>query len=167
MANLAYMMGWHPTPFLDTTPLAFIFTGILTAVGLFHFGLLDIMPVAKAMVIESIPEGIIVLDRQNRILDMNSAALKMTGLKLNQSIGQLATILPSDLLAKTENLLTSQVGYAEIYLKDKSVERKEEGKRDYRCYSLNLSPVYARGQDLKARILVIKISPLKRRLKLL
>ena len=76
LANLAYMMGWHPIPFLDTTPLAFIFTGILTAVGLFHFGLLDIMPVAKAMVIESIPEGIIVLDRQNRILDVNNSGLK-------------------------------------------------------------------------------------------
>ena len=74
IANLAYMMGWHLIPFLDTTPLAFIFTGIFTSLGLFHFGLLDIIPVAKDLVMENIPEGIIVLNSQNRILDMNCAA---------------------------------------------------------------------------------------------
>lgn len=156
IANLAYMMGWHVLPFLDTTPIAFILTGIFAAIGLFHFGLLDIMPVAKDMVIENFPEGIIVLDSQNRILDMNRAAQNMTGLELDQSLGKPATSLPSDLLARISNLLSSEARQAEVYLEHNPAEKEGDGTKDYSCFSLSLSPVYGRGRDLKARILLIQ-----------
>ena len=155
LANLAYMTGWHPIPFLDTTPLAFVLTGICTAVGLLHFRLLDIIPVAKDIVIENIPEGIIVLDSKNRILDMNNAALITTGLKLEEAIGQAATILPSDLLAKAEIVMSSEAGHAEVYLRGPA-EKGGDQKGDFRCYSLSSSPVWGRNRDLKARILVVQ-----------
>jgi N-terminal 7TM region of histidine kinase len=57
-ANLVHMMGLHPVPYLDTTPLAFIFSGIIAAIGLFYFGLLDIMQVARNIMIENMSEGL-------------------------------------------------------------------------------------------------------------
>lgn len=151
VANLAYMAGWHPVPSLDTTPLAFLFTGLATAVGLFYFGLLDVMPVARNIVIENMSEGIVVLDNNNRILDMNSAALNMTGLNLNQSIGQPATSLLPALLAPIESLLDLSNGNAEAHM-----EKEVLAEGDNRYYNLSLSPIFGMRGDLRARILLIQ-----------
>ncbi len=151
IANLAYMMGWHPFPYLDTTPLAFLFTGLAAAIGFFYFGLLDIMPVARNIIIENISEGIIVLDGNNRILDMNSAALKMTGLNLDQSIGKHAANLHSTLLEPIDNLIESSKGNVEAHM-----EREVLAERDNRYYNLSVSPIYGMRGDLKARILLIQ-----------
>ncbi len=151
IANLAYMTGWHPFPHLDTTPLAFLFTGLAMAIGLFYFGLLDIMPVARNIVIENMSEGIIVLDDNNRILDMNSAALNMTRLNLNQSIGQPATSLLSSMLAPIENLLRPSDGRVEA-----PMEKEVIAERDSRYYNLSVSPIYGMRGELKARVLLIQ-----------
>jgi len=151
IANLAYMMGLHSVPYLDTTPLAFLFTGLAAAIGLFYFGLLDIMPVARNIVIENMSEGIIVLDGNNRILDMNSAAINMTGLNLNQSIGRPATELLSTLLAPIDKLLEPSSGHIEAHM-----EKEVFAERDNRYYNLSVSPIYGMRGDLKARILLIQ-----------
>lgn len=151
IANLAYMIGWNPFPHLDTTPLAFLFTGLAGAVGLFYFRFLDIMPVARDIVIENMSEGIIVLDDDNRILDMNSTALNMTGLNLNQSIGQPAANHLSALLAPIEDLLEPSSDHAEAHM-----EQEVLAEGDDRYYNLSVSPIYGMRGDLKARILLIQ-----------
>lgn len=157
IANLAYMIGWNPFPHLDTTPLAFLFTGLAGAVGLFYFRLLDIMPVARDIVLENMSEGIIVLDDNNRILDMNSAALNMTGLNLNQSIGQPAANNLSALLAPVEELLELSNGHLEANNHVEAHKEKEVlAERDNRYYNLSVSPIYGMRGDLKARILLIQ-----------
>ncbi len=158
IANLIYMMGWNPIPFLDLTPLAFLISGIAGAIGLFYFGLLDIMPVARNIVIENMPEGIIVLDDNNRILDMNSAAINMTGLNINQSLGQSASDLLSWLLAPIENLLESSSSCVETCM-----EKEVLAERGNQYYNLSVSAIYGMRGDLKARILLIKdITALKK-----
>ena len=51
--------------------------GLLWAWGLFHFQLLDIVPVARDAVIESMSDAVLVLDAHSRIVDMNPAAQHM------------------------------------------------------------------------------------------
>lgn len=74
VTNILYMLQIGPFPFLNLTPFGFILTGLAMSWGLFHYKLLDIVPVARERVFESLPEPILVLDTSQRVVDLNQAA---------------------------------------------------------------------------------------------
>ena len=76
-ASVASDFGWTPWPDLDLTPLAFSVSEPFLAYALFRFRLLDLVPIARSVLVDRMTDAIIVLDRQNRILDINMAALTM------------------------------------------------------------------------------------------
>lgn len=61
---------------VDVTPFIFSFTALFIAFALIRYRLLDVVPIARSMLIESMSEGICVLDSQNRIVDVNPTARK-------------------------------------------------------------------------------------------
>jgi diguanylate cyclase (GGDEF)-like protein/PAS domain S-box-containing protein len=76
--NILYIVV-HVRPFghLDLTPFAFAFTGIIIAWGIFRHRLFDVVPIAHDLVIESMDEGMVILDLRERIVDCNSAARRL------------------------------------------------------------------------------------------
>ncbi len=60
---------------IDLTPIAFTFTGALLLWNIRQFGLFDITPIAREVLFTNIREITIVLDSQNRLVDMNPFAL--------------------------------------------------------------------------------------------
>jgi PAS domain S-box-containing protein len=64
----------------DLTVLAFTFTGSMYALALFHFRLFDLVPVGRGTVIDQMQEGMLILDRRRRVLDVNPAAERILGL---------------------------------------------------------------------------------------
>ncbi|HVO26537.1 MAG TPA: histidine kinase N-terminal 7TM domain-containing protein [Candidatus Margulisiibacteriota bacterium] len=94
VSNAVYLAGWSPLRGLDLTPFAFTLTGLACAWGMFRFQLFDLVPVARDTVIESMGDGVVVLDAQDRIADINPAAQQMIGLTQGSPVGQhLATAL--------------------------------------------------------------------------
>lgn len=82
IANLLHFL--HVDPFgIDLTPFAFALTGIILAFGLFRFQLFDLAPVARDLLVERLDDGVIVLDRLNRIVDVNPAGLRYLGTALS------------------------------------------------------------------------------------
>lgn len=74
VGNLLYLSRSSPFPRLDLTPFAFTATGIALGWSILRFRFLDIVPVARSAVIESMSDAVIVLDAQNRLVDLNPAA---------------------------------------------------------------------------------------------
>jgi DNA-binding NarL/FixJ family response regulator/signal transduction histidine kinase len=74
LMNLLYVFNLGPIAGWDLTPLGFALTGILLVWSFTQWNLLDLVPIAHDQVIESIHDGVIVLDPQNRILNINPAA---------------------------------------------------------------------------------------------
>jgi PAS domain S-box-containing protein len=94
VSNGLYLAGLNPLAPLELTPFAFLVTGLILAWAVFRFHLLEIVPVARDRVIEEIEAGMLVMDRNNRIVDINPAACQLTGWTARESIGQpAATIL--------------------------------------------------------------------------
>lgn len=60
---------------IDPTPLLFTIMGIFFACGLFWFHLFEVIPVARHTLVENMQDGVIVVDPQNRIVDVNPSAL--------------------------------------------------------------------------------------------
>jgi PAS domain-containing protein len=77
IGNALYVTELNPFPHLDLTPFAFTLTGLAATWGLFRFQFMDVVPIARDAVIEGMHDGLLVLDRQNRIVDINPIGLKI------------------------------------------------------------------------------------------
>jgi signal transduction histidine kinase len=77
--NAIYIFGWSPVAGLDLSPLAFSLCGLLIAFGIFRLRLLELAPMARDALFESLSDGVIVLDAQDRIVDINPAARELLG----------------------------------------------------------------------------------------
>ena len=89
-ANLLLVLGVWPWSF-DPTPVAASAGGVALVWGLFRAGLFDIIPVAREAVIEGMRDGVIVLDRYDRIVDVNAAASETAGLLAATLVGRHAS----------------------------------------------------------------------------
>ncbi len=77
-------------PNADVTPFIFTVTALAISLSIWGYRLLDIMPIAHNVLIENMNDGVVVLDTQNRIVDMNPAALGIFGGSASKSIGHYA-----------------------------------------------------------------------------
>lgn len=79
IGNLISVLDINPINSLDLTPLLFTASGLVMALALLRFDLLDIVPVAYYSVFEHLMDGAIVVDSGNVILDANPAVCKPFG----------------------------------------------------------------------------------------
>jgi len=84
IANIVYILQVSPVEGLDPTPFAFTVTGILIGYSIFRYKLLDIVPVAYNNLFDKISSGVMVINSQKRIIDINPAAREL--LKINQEL---------------------------------------------------------------------------------
>ncbi len=73
--NLMYLLGYKPFSHLDLTPFVFSLTGTVIAYGLLQFRLFDIIPVARDRLVENLPDGVMVIDDDDRVVYSNRALL--------------------------------------------------------------------------------------------
>mgnify|MGYP000923010801 FL=1 len=98
-----YAFGWVPIKGLDITPTGLAFTGAFLAWGLLRYQLLELMPVAKATLIEQLQDGVVVLDMNGRIVDLNRASQKLLGWDPKETVGKKL----DDFLPETQTLFFS------------------------------------------------------------
>ena len=79
LGNLLYLVRVLPSYGLDLTPIAFAVSGACFTWGIYRYRLFGLVPVARDMVVDSMDDGVIVLDAQRRMVDLNAAAEKYTG----------------------------------------------------------------------------------------
>lgn len=58
---------------LDLVPLSFAISGVLFVYAIFRYQFMDLLPIARGHLIESMSDGVLVLDAQGRIVDVNPA----------------------------------------------------------------------------------------------
>ncbi len=75
--NLLYRLGAGGIEGVDWTSITFSVSGLLFLYALYGIRLLDIVPIARDKLVSSLSDGMIVLDMQNRIIDINQAATRM------------------------------------------------------------------------------------------
>ena len=108
--------------------------------------LFDIVPVARRTVINSMGDGVIVLDRQNRVVDINTVGQQIIGRSASEAVGQpVASLMPGglDLIARYSDAGEAQV---DVTL---------GGAGDERNYEVHLSPIQARRGRIKGRLIVL------------
>ncbi len=71
VANLTYLMGVSPIPNLDTTPFAFVVTGVVWGVALYQLDFLDRGPTAQRRAVQEAGGGLIVVDEDGTVVKTN------------------------------------------------------------------------------------------------
>lgn len=79
LSNALYLTRALPATGLDLTPIGFTVSGACFTWALYRHRLFGLVPVARDMVVESMNDGVLVLDAQRRIVDLNAAAERLTG----------------------------------------------------------------------------------------
>lgn len=147
VANAIYIFEYSPLPsFVDLTPLAFTILGMAAAWSMYRYRLMDILPVAKDLIIDSLGDAVIVLDRQNRIVEGNRAAGSLLGVPAREFIG-----LPA------REVLSSQT---ELVEKFRDVEETTEEislvvRGLPRTFNMMISPIRNRQGELTGRAVVL------------
>ena len=120
-------------PSVDLTPISFMITAVLASVGVIGLRLFDLIPIARNVVVENIPEMVLVVDTYNRILDANQVTFSW----LRKSPGE---IIGHDIL----EVFGAWPGLAGRF--QETYETREEIQfpgDPPRTYELTISPVYS------------------------
>lgn len=88
--NAAHVFRGGETPGFDGTPVAFLFSSLLLSIGIYRFGVLDLVPIARSLLVETMPDGVLVLDPRGVIVDLNPAMAALLGRKREEVFGSRA-----------------------------------------------------------------------------
>ncbi|KPL73160.1 hypothetical protein ADM99_02640 [Leptolinea tardivitalis] len=112
VSGVLYIFNISPIPGLDWMPISTFFTGVIFAWSMHYYRLLDLVPIARETLVEQMLDGMIVLDDQQRIIDINPSARKMVANGENIKIGDhLADVLPelSSTISVSKSRSTTQI----------------------------------------------------------
>ncbi len=130
---------------LDLLPVTFGLSGILYSYAVFRHQFMDLLPVARGRLIESMSDGVLVLDDQNRIVDINPF--------MKNFLDEEPTTLIGRNISEVLNLWSHN---PDQFLNG---ETRTEVKlpRKPSCYlDLRVTPLYDSSQKLSGRLIVIR-----------
>jgi PAS domain S-box-containing protein len=136
---------WDMVPWgLDVNPFSFAVTGIFIFLGISRFKLFSLAPLARNMLFDSIPDGVVVIDRHFRLVDFNLTASKILGIS-SREVGKAS----GEVFSKWPEILN----YMTLREKRRDFEVAritEEGSLFLKCYFTPLSDnrSMSRGQML-------------------
>ncbi len=85
-ANMLYAVFGETLGGVEVTPFAFTITGILLAIAIYRYSFLDAVPAAKEAIFQNLESGIIILNAEGEIVDVNPATKKLLGLQIKKGI---------------------------------------------------------------------------------
>ncbi len=116
--NLLSLSGWYALPGIDLTTFGFALSALLLNDGVLRFGLLEVTPAIRNRVVEQLTDGVVVIQKDGRIIDLNPAAAAIFAIPVDSSVNQFATnFIKTPLLP---GLLVGLFSNAEITIGERS-----------------------------------------------
>lgn len=95
LGNLFWNLGLFGRDAPDPTPFLFVVGAVVLVWGFFQLRLLDLLPVARGVVIEQMADGVLVIDVYGRVVDANPAGAALMGVSRSGLVGRrLTDLLP-------------------------------------------------------------------------
>ncbi|AKB85241.1 Sensory transduction histidine kinase [Methanococcoides methylutens MM1] len=142
---LLYLAGFFPAG-LDPVPFVFILSVMLVYAGIFRYRLLDITPLARSFLFENMPSGVIVLDRKERLIDINDFAEEYLGVSASD-LGRPVSEIPG----YWPELLDLEYNGKEM----NRVELKKDVSDNKMWFSATLTLLYDKHGDVHGRMIIL------------
>lgn len=147
IGNAIYVFRLIPGLVQDYTSVMFALAGFAFVIGMTRHQLFNLQPIAREAVIDSMSDAMFALDNQNRIVDLNPAALAIMGMKADVLLGKPAgqAFAPwRDMVEQFKNTLEVQTDIVAEY------------KQQERHYDLRILPLRGRANQLTGRLIVLR-----------
>jgi diguanylate cyclase (GGDEF)-like protein/PAS domain S-box-containing protein len=144
--NIFKELNFSSYSHLDLAPLTFGISGIIFALAILRTHFMDLIPVARSQLIETMQDGILVLDAQNRIVDINPAMEKLIKGKALSYLGKNAYEVLQPWMEKTDLLADKPEIHSE-----KTVHLDSSHYLDVR-----VTPLYDKNQLVNGRLMVFR-----------
>lgn len=82
LSSLFFLLNTGPLPYVDYTPVGFAAGAMLLVWALFRYRLFDLSPVAAHLLFERMVDPVLVIDRQERLIKANQAAMQVFHLNI-------------------------------------------------------------------------------------
>jgi len=132
---------------LDTGPIFFSISLPIFSWGAFRYRLFDLLPIAQEAVLESMSDGVLVLDAQARLSDLNPAAAQILNVGSNHWMGR-----------PLSNFLTQWPQLQKLLL-DRSVEQAEvEMQKDGASlfFEVRQSVLHGKPDGAEGRLIILR-----------
>ncbi|KAA3655893.1 MAG: PAS domain-containing protein, partial [Chloroflexi bacterium] len=146
-SDTLYVLDVLPLSNFNPTTIVFSLSGILLMVALFQFRFLDLTPIARNTLIDNMDDAMIVLDTQNRIVDLNHKMQALLGVQNKDAIGQ-----GSDLILAKFGDQPAMLGAETAVSQEIAFEQNESTV----YYDLSVSHVRNSGDNIKGRLIVLR-----------
>ncbi|MBU1011278.1 MAG: PAS domain S-box protein [Bacteroidetes bacterium] len=140
-----YFLGLMPIENLDPTPFAFALSGLAMSVSILRFRMLDLMPIAREHIFQSMGDGLIVFDKKHRLVDCNPIALKMFGwehVPFGESIDTVWVNFPQMIALFDETTVNN-------------IEVIDHSRQEEKCYLTSVSEILDHKQGVVGHLLII------------
>jgi signal transduction histidine kinase len=144
LVNICYLFDFRPFGHLDLTPFAFMALSLFIAIGLLGFKLFDIVPIARGKVVDALQEGILVLDAQNRVIDINLEMRNILGPNVGNVIGKTPAHLFPGLTTLNDTVQNQENSWIELRWNDS------------RIFSVTLTSLFERQTIYSGKILLFR-----------
>ena len=138
--------GDHRYGDIDHAPIAFGISSIIYAYAIFRHQLMDLVPIARSRLIEKMSDGVLVLDVQGRIVDVNPAMEGFLDEDPASLIGKNITEILKIWNDVMEHLLSGLEARTELRLPSKPS----------RYLDLRVTPLYDDDQRLSGRLIIFR-----------
>ena len=126
------------------TPLAFTITGMILTWGLFGVHMIDLAPIARDILVERMSEGIVVINKENLLVDINPAACQLIGQQPAEIIGQSVWKIFSSWPDLVEQFINARDVQTEIKINEN------------RWLDMHISSLYDRQNQFNGRLIVFR-----------
>jgi signal transduction histidine kinase len=135
VGNFIYISNLNPYPGFDWTPVTFVVSGLVIALGVVRYRMFDIVPIAKEHLFDLVSDGVIVINAEGFIEDCNQAAHQIFNWQSKSVTHQPLAIVFKDF----EKLISG------IEAKKASIQIEVKNESLINHYQIRISPIYRNG----------------------
>jgi|GEM_PF-1156349 len=147
LGNITFIFKIAPIEKLDLGPATMTLSGALLAWGLYYNQFINIVTTARKVLVERMMDGMVILDRLNKILDINPAAQKMFRVTLQHVQGQ-----PAELVFKPYYEIMNHLRYTSRKHQEISIQIGYEASH----FDLDINPLYEKNGSLLGKMMVFR-----------
>ena len=130
----------------DLTPVTFGITGILFTFAVLRTRFMDMIPVARSVLIENMSDGVLMLDAKNRVVDINFAMKKFLGNKPSSILGKHVSEILGDWFERSDSTTSASPSQTELRIPNDPS----------RYLDLRVTPLYDAYQQVSGRLFVFR-----------
>lgn len=146
ITDILYVAGYLPSHYNYTTA-NFSISCIIITWALFRYKFLDLLPMARDVVFENMDDGVMVFDDKNRIIDINLAAINITGISKRDTGLHINDISSGSVSTALKKI---------VKMDKKQIEIKMGGTDNIHVYDLRLSFIKDQMGQVRGSVVTLR-----------